>query len=120
MYKLKIDGVIIKEKGVSLTITNSGNIGIGDFDLYPGISISDGFLDIILLNNNDLVSVLKVAGSTLLQNETQALKHWPCQEVEISMNKKQSFICDDYEKTAKKLKIKIIPGSLKMVVPAKK
>jgi diacylglycerol kinase (ATP) len=118
-YRLRIDGEDIDETGVSLTITNSGNIGIGDFAMQPGISISDGLLDIILLKDNDILSLLKVAGSTLLQNETDAYKHWQCKEVVVRMKKKQLFICDDCEQMAKILTIKVVPASLKIVVPNK-
>jgi diacylglycerol kinase (ATP) len=77
-YHLEIDGVTFEETGVSLTVTNSGHVGVGDFALQPGISIVDGLLDVILMKNASLLSVLKVAGSTLLQSETEALSHWQC------------------------------------------
>ncbi|MDB4902242.1 MAG: YegS/Rv2252/BmrU family lipid kinase [Mucilaginibacter sp.] len=117
-YQLEIDGKIIEETGVSLTVTNSGNIGIGDFTLQPGISITDGLLDIVLLKDNSFISILKVAGSTLLQNETDAVMHWQCKQVVIKMEEEQPFICDDGEQSAKNLTIKVVPASLKIAVPA--
>jgi diacylglycerol kinase (ATP) len=117
-YKLEIDGETIEETGVSLTVTNSGNIGIGDFALQPGISITDGLLDVILLNNANITSLLKVAGSTLLQSETDAVKHWQCRQITIRMEKEHKYICDDCEKSASILNIKVVPGSIKIVVPA--
>ncbi|GGI51157.1 bis(5'-nucleosyl)-tetraphosphatase [Mucilaginibacter galii] len=116
-YRLEIDGQLIEESGVSLTVTNSGNIGIGDFDLQPGISITDGFLDVILLKDTDFVSLLKVAGSTLLQNDTDAIKHWSCKQVTITTEHEQHFICDDYEETARVLNIKVAPAAIKILVP---
>jgi diacylglycerol kinase (ATP) len=117
-YLLEIDGKIIEETGVSLTVTNSGNIGIGDFTLQPGISITDGLLDIVLLKDNSFISILKVAGSTLLQNETDAVMHWQCKQVIIKMEEEQQFIRDDSEQSAKNLIIKVVPASVKIAVPA--
>lgn len=117
-YTIEIDGTMIQENGVSLTVTNSGNIGIGDFTLQPGISITDGLLDVILLKDASFTSLLKTAGSTLLQNETDAIKHWQCKEVKISMDQEKTFICDDREEIAKELFIKVIPASIKMLVPS--
>lgn len=117
-YHLEIDDEIIEETGVSLTVTNSGNIGIGDFALQPGISITDGLLDIILLKDTNFISLLKVAGSTLLQNETDALRHWKCKKVLIRLESEQNYICDDYEETAKELSISVVPASIKILVPA--
>jgi diacylglycerol kinase (ATP) len=117
-YKLMIDGKRIDESGVSLTVTNSGSIGIGSFELLPGISITDGLLDVILLNDASLLSVLKVAGTTLFKNDSSVLKHWKCREVVISMDTAVSYICDDTERKAKRLRIKVLPNALKVVIPA--
>jgi len=116
-YRLNIDGKKIAVSGVALTVTNSGRIGIGDFDLQPGISITDGLLDVILMQNNDLLSVIKVASSALLQNESAVLQHWTGKKITITMDKKQSFIRDDKEVIAKKLKIEVVPRSVKFIVP---
>ncbi|MET3978623.1 MULTISPECIES: diacylglycerol kinase family protein [unclassified Mucilaginibacter] len=118
-YELDIDGEKISATGVSLTVTNSGNIGIGNFALQPGISITDGFLDVILMKENNFSSVLKIAGSALMQQETDAIQHWKAKKVVIKMPKEQSYICDDTEKFAKTLKLEIAPGSIRMLVPAK-
>jgi diacylglycerol kinase (ATP) len=116
-YQLEIDGKYIEESGVSLTVTNSGNMGIGDFALQPGISITDGLLDVILLKDTNFVSLLKVAGSTLLQNETDAIRHWSCKQVTITTEQEQHFICDDYEEKARVLNIKVAPAAIQILVP---
>ena len=119
-YRLKIDGHKIAASGVALTVTNSGNIGISDFDLLPGISVTDGLLDVILMHDTDLSSLLKVAGSTLFQQESEVLEHWTCKNITISLPKKQTYICDDAARSAKKLKIEIVPKSIRILVPAQK
>jgi len=119
-YRLKIDGQKIATSGVALTITNSGNIGISDFDLLPGISVTDGLLDVILMHDTDLSSLLKVAGSTLFQQESGVLQHWACKKITISLPKKQTYICDDAARSAKKLQIEIVPKSIRILVPAQK
>ena len=116
-YHLTIDGKIIEESGVSLTVTNSGNIGIGDFALQPGISITDGLLDIILMRDSNFLSLLKVTSSTLLQNETDALKHWQCRKVVIKLATMQNYICDDHGETSKELVIEIVPASITILTP---
>ncbi len=119
-YKLLIDGEAVEESGVSLTVTNSGHIGIGNFALQPGISITDGLLDIVLIRNNDIGTLLKAAGSTLLQNETDAVAHWACKEVTIESTGELSFIRDDVEEKASTLKIGIVPASVSIAVPLTK
>ncbi|WP_374949163.1 diacylglycerol/lipid kinase family protein [Mucilaginibacter sp.] len=116
-YKINIDNEEIKCAGVALTVTNSGNMGIGDFAMQPGISITDGLLDVILMKESSIGSLLKVAGSALLQQDTEALQHWKAKKVTISMAEKHSFICDDTELKASKLKIEVVPKSILIVLP---
>ncbi len=110
-YQLEIDGKVFLESGVSLTVTNSGHMGVGDFALQPGISITDGMLDVILMRDADLLSILKIAGSTLLQHESEALLHWKCKHINIRMDQAKRFICDDREEKAQQLNISVLPGS---------
>lgn len=118
-YELKIDGKKLVADGVALTVTNSGHIGIGDFALQPGISITDGLLDIVLMKDNDPISMIQALGSALTQTESNALQHWTCKSVIITMPKKQAVIGDDRLFYTNKLKIKVVPGSLNMLVPVK-
>lgn len=116
-FRMKIDGQAVHETGVALTVTNCGSIGIGEYSFLPDISTTDGLLDVILLNEADLGSVLRLAGSTLLQTDSNVWKHWKCREIEISLPQSQKFILDDAEKEADFLRIEVIPQALKIVVP---
>jgi YegS/Rv2252/BmrU family lipid kinase len=119
-YHLTMDGIAMEETGVSLTVTNTGNIGIGEMTLLPGISIDDGYLDVILLHDADLLSVLQIAGSTLFQKDSDVLKHWRCQEITIKTDEPVKYICDDCEAEADEINIKIIPLALSVLVPEDK
>jgi YegS/Rv2252/BmrU family lipid kinase len=116
-FGLLIDGEQVIEEGVSLTITNAGNIGISDFSFLPDMRVDDGLLDVILLNDADFLSVLRVAGSTLLQTESDVLRHWKCKKVSVFMEQPCSFIFDDREESAAEIHIEIIPCALKVLVP---
>ncbi|EHQ30412.1 diacylglycerol/lipid kinase family protein [Mucilaginibacter paludis] len=115
-FKLLIDGKEFTEEGVALTVTNAGNIGISDFTFLPDINVTDSYLDVIVMNNTDLTSLLRVAGTMLFQTESEVLKHWRCKEVNITLGQPTSYICDDSEQQAETISIKIIPGVLKILV----
>ncbi|MBK0377851.1 diacylglycerol/lipid kinase family protein [Mucilaginibacter segetis] len=119
-YRLIIDGKEFEEEGVALTITNAGNTGIGDFDLFPGISITDGLLDVLLLKDAGLLSMLKITGTTLFQTESDVLKHWRCKTATVIMKSPTSYILDDCKETASKVEINIIPLALNVLVPAER
>lgn len=115
-YKLLIDGEEFTEEGVTLTITNAGNIGIGDLSFLPDINVSDGYLDVIVMNNTDLLSLLRVAGTMLLQTQSEVLKHWRCKQVTVMLNQPTNYICDDTGQTSSFIDIKIMPNVLKVLV----
>lgn len=116
-YRLTIDGKVIEVSGVSLTVTNSGSVGIGDLQLQPGISVSDGLLDIVLLKDTNIISIIKAAGGSLFGHETDAITHWTCKEVIVELPEERTYLCDDCEDQAVKLTIKIVPSSLTVAVP---
>ena len=120
IYEMIIDGERFVENGVALTVTNSGSIGISDYAFLPGISITDGLLDVILLQDTDIATLFKVAGSTLLKSDSNVLKHWKCKEIKIQMQKEVNLLCDDWKKTLRDIEIKVRPKSLLVVVPKDK
>ena len=118
-YRMIIDGAEIVQSGVALTVTNCGSIGIGNYSFLPDISVTDGYLDVLLLQEASLLSVLKVTGTTLLQTGSEVVLHWPCREVKILFAQPEACIVDDFEHTAQSLHIRVLPGMLKVVVPKK-
>jgi YegS/Rv2252/BmrU family lipid kinase len=118
-YHMVIDGEEVVKSGVALTVTNCGSIGIGSYSFLPDISVTDGYLDVLLLQEASLLSVLKVTGTTLLQTGSEVVLHWPCREVEIFFTQPGPCIVDDFEHTARSLHIRVLPGILKVVVPRK-
>jgi diacylglycerol kinase (ATP) len=116
-YLLNLDGEQVDVTGVSLTITNSGSVGIGSLQLRPGISVSDGLLDVVMLKNTNVFSLIKAAGGTLFGNETEEVIHWTCKEIKITLSDEQLYLCDDFEAKARELTIKVVSSSLVVAVP---
>lgn len=118
-FRMTIDGKQFIQEAVALTITNVGNIGRKGYAFLPGISITDGWLDVIALDKADFTSLLKITGSMLFQTDSAVLKHWKVKEMIIHMDQDESFLRDDTAETARELRISVSPGSLKVLVPNK-
>lgn len=117
LYSLTIDGKEYIQEAVGLTVTNAGNIGKEGFSFLPGISITDGALDIISLDKPSLLSIIKMTGDILLHNESKELRHWKAKEIKIIQPEEAPFLCDDAVQCAKELVISVSPSSLKMAIP---
>ena len=48
-YQLVIDGKEIETEGLTCIIANSGNLAQRNLSLIPGIDVSDGLLDVIVI-----------------------------------------------------------------------
>jgi len=118
-FRMTIDGKQFIQEAVALTVTNVGNIGRKGYAFLPGISITDGWLDVIALDKADFTSLLKITGSMLFQTDSAVLKHWKVKEMIIHMDQDESFLRDDTAETARELRISVSPGSLKVLVPNK-
>ena len=62
-YNLELDGTRVESEGVACLIANSGNLGLPGISMAADIDISDGLLDVLVIRNADLESLLSVAGS---------------------------------------------------------
>ena len=118
-YHLNIDGQEFDTDGVALTITNCGSMGIGQLQIVSGISIADGLLDVVLMKDAGLLSIIKATGGALLGTETDAVEHWQGKNITVRMPGHQTYLCDDCEATAGKLNISVVPASLTVAVPLK-
>ena len=116
-YEITLDGEAITMSGVTLTVTNSGSMGIGQLQMAQDIRMDDGLLDVIVLKEAGLLALAGAAGSSLFGMESDAVIHRTCREVEIKLNSEQTYICDDCEVKSTSLKIKVVPLSLIVVVP---
>lgn len=117
LYELTVDGKTFREEAVALTIANAGNIGRQGYSFLPDISVSDGWLDVVLINQSDIMTLLKAAGSAALQQESSVIRHWKGKEIIVRTQEKQSFIRDDLQDEAQEWRISIVPHSLNIIVP---
>jgi diacylglycerol kinase (ATP) len=117
-FHLTLDGRSIIDKAVALTVTNAGNVGKSGYSFLPDIAVDDGWLDVIALDNTDIVSLLKLGGSILLQKDTHVLRHWRAKEIVIRFDPDNLWLCDDAERSGNQLKIEIMPSALQILVPS--
>ncbi len=124
-YRLTLDGKRhIRRRGVSCMICNSANIGLPGVSIAPDVSISDGWLDVIVIPGTDLRSLLGVMFSTLksvipVGRERKTLAQWKAREVTVAVSRRKQMIGLDGEEVNPKfpLQIRILPAVLKVAVP---
>jgi diacylglycerol kinase (ATP) len=117
-YHFILDGQEDHAEGLACLVANSGNIGAAGISMVPGMDVSDGMLDVIVVTNSDLPSLLALAASVVggLEN-APALQHWRVKKVSIRSEPPQNVQVDGeiLEKTP--VDIEVIPHAVKIIVP---
>jgi YegS/Rv2252/BmrU family lipid kinase len=124
-YKLTLDGQVIETQGLTCVVANSGVItpnsgipGRAVLSFAPGISVSDGVLDVVVIRGADLGSLLAVAASVVAGNENaEPLLHWRAREVTIEADPPQTIQLDGEILDQTPAQARVLPSALRVIVP---
>jgi len=122
VYHLKIDGQEHKVKGLICLIANTGNLRFSSISFDKHIDVSDGFLDVVVVRKANL-SLFKLLVVTLFQRQRpdnlELVEHWQGKDISVYSSPPQTVQSDGEMLEKIPLKIKIIPGAIKVLVPQK-
>lgn len=118
-YTLTIDGQEMKSEGVACLICNSGNLGKAGVTLSTAVSVCDGVLDIFVLQQADLASLLALTRDVLRQaNPTRPiLQHWQGRGVMVLAEPNQRVQVDGELIGQTPITAKVLPSAVQVIVP---
>ena len=117
-YRITVDGVEYETDGKTCLIDNAGNIGIQGMSVAKDISVSDGLLDVIVVRDSSVGSLLAVGGQVLgHESSSDAIKHWQGREIKIECDPPQTVQGDGEIWGPTPISIKVLPGVMPVLVP---
>lgn len=117
-YFLVLDGHAVEIEGLACLIANSGNLGLPGFSLAPSIDISDGLLDVVVIRQADLGSLLSLALSVIEGSPNfDSLQHWQVRQVIIDAEPPQTVQSDGELLNQTPLTAQILPQAIQVIVP---
>jgi YegS/Rv2252/BmrU family lipid kinase len=118
-YAMLIDGQQVEAQGINCMITNFGSLGVAGLTVSKAIDISDGLLDVIVIQDITLRSALSAAAGAISSGEFSAsLLQWQAREVTVIVDPPQPVTCDGEIFEVENIKVRIVPGAVKTLVPA--
>lgn len=116
-YKLTIDGEVIEEEGVACFVINAGSIGGVSLSFDEKIDVSDGMLDIFMINTS--LSSLAAAADRFLSIDTERarLHYWRGKEIVMVADPPQTIWVDGELLGPTPLTITAVPGAVQIVIP---
>jgi diacylglycerol kinase (ATP) len=116
-YHLTLDGEAVEVEGFSLLIANAGSIGRLNLVLNSTITLDDGLLDVMILNDHP-ESVLSIAASVIQLDEfTAALQHWQAKEVTITCDRPQTVQGDGELLGQTPVTARVVPQAVRVITP---
>jgi YegS/Rv2252/BmrU family lipid kinase len=126
-YQLVIDGQEIETEGLTCIIANSGNMAQRNLSLIPGIDISDGLLDVIVVQPaglrlfTDLVGsitgLMNVEADLNGSNGKRAIQWWQAKEVHLVATPAQSVQLDGEVLGTPAVSARILPQAIRVLTP---
>ena len=118
-YRLTIDGLRIESEGISCMLCNSSNLGRAGIALSAATSVRDGLLDVFVLQQANLSSLLSLTRDVLTQTEptTAALQRWLGREITLVAEPSQTVQVDGEVLGQTPINAKVLPGAVRVIVP---
>jgi YegS/Rv2252/BmrU family lipid kinase len=119
-FRLTLDGKRVDTEGLTCIIANSGSIGRPGLSLIPTISVSDGLLDVIVVRDGDLSSLLSIAANVIKQSEaSEVIQHWQVKEVIVETDQPQTVQADGEIWNDTPIHATVLPHAAHILVPEK-
>jgi diacylglycerol kinase (ATP) len=117
-YHVTIDGKEIEAHGVTAFVANSGNVGVPGVCMAPNMSVSDGLLDLLVVRDADVGSLLNIAVNAVRPDVlAEPLQHWQGREITVATDPPQKVEMDGEAIEPPPLTATIIPSAVKVIVP---
>ena len=115
-YRITVDGVAYESDGKTCLIDNAGNLGMRGITVSKSISVSDGLLDVIVIDER--IGSLIAVGAEIAGRETpfDGLKHWQGREITIECYPPQTVQGDGEIWGKTPITAQVMPGVLPVLV----
>jgi diacylglycerol kinase (ATP) len=115
-YRLTLDGEPVEVSGYNCMIVNAGNYGFQNLPLLPNSSMSDGLLDVAVVQNLNFLSLLS-SGKDDSNQRHQFVRHWQVREATIETDTPITLIGDGEVWGETPFTARVVPNAVRLIVP---
>ncbi len=116
MYTITLDGgEIVQAEGMAAFIANSSSLGLPGLTLAKKASVSDGLLDVIVLTDMNIGTLMQAAANAM--GLAEDLPHWQSKSVKLEADPPQSIECDGEIIHDTPVTASIVPNAVRVIVP---
>ena len=133
---MTLDGKEVTSRGITCGIANAGNLGVGGINFGSAINISDGLLDVLVIEEVSWRALFDVLSRTWGKTEAktttdmanmgaleetfqEAVHHWQARDITIDVSPLQTIQFDGevFKPTSAPIKVQVLPQAIAVLVP---
>ncbi len=117
-YSLTLDGEAVEVDGYTCMVANSGNVGLPGLAVLSEISVGDGLLDVVVVQNLNFLSLLRRPAFGDEETErNKMVRHWQVREVTVATDPPEAIIGDGEVWGETPFSAWVLPGVMRVIVP---
>ena len=116
-YSLVIDGREIEGEGVEVMVANSAGTGVTGIQLADEVDVSDGLLDVLLLESTDIPNLIASAADAAAGQPPRLVTRWRGTTIHIEATPAQGVSIDGEAEGLTPLDVVTVPGAIGVLVP---
>lgn len=130
-FEFDLDGKVLQEEGIACIIANSANLGRAGWQLAPDVTVTDGMLDVFVVNNASMPTVMSLISGILGQeprvveaeevgsepSQPRPIRHWQAKHVVVQSTPTSIVQCDGEMIGETPKCVSVLPAALQVVVP---
>jgi len=116
-YTITVDGTTVECEGITALIANSASVGIPGVRLADDVDVSDGLLDVFVLESGDLPALVGSAADAAQGLEPRLLSHWRGTDIRVETRPAQGVVVDGEVWGTTPVDITVVPGAIGILTP---
>lgn len=116
-YRIDVDDESVEVEGLACLIANSASSGVMGVKLAEGVDVSDGLLDVIVIELADLPSLAGDVADAVTGATPRSLCHWRGRKIRVESQPVQPVLADGEESGTSPVEVCVVPNAIRVVVP---
>lgn len=116
LFQVEVDGQLFQERAVTCLVINSGNLGRPGLQLAPQMKVDDGLLDVVLIRQVDLDSIMELLASVVGSPRAgQSFMHWQGKRIRIEADPPRRAEADGEPIGQTPFQFELMPSKIKLI-----
>jgi len=116
-YRITVDGETYETEGVAAMVANSASTGVAGMRFATDINVSDGLLDVVVVQSAALPSLLASAADAAQGLEPRGLSRWSGREIRVESTPLQAVLADGEAAGSTPVDVTVVAGAVGVLVP---